>query len=225
MTRIRHLMDPDRRIAAHTRTPMPTRLESPVVRGCGCKDPGRRASLASLPPPHTSLPPLAEGVPATEEPGRVGRSHPRCLRSQLAGALPPTSARLSACAGTFLPQAGGQPRGAGRSLSPVRPRPSLPPERSDRGEYGDGGAGRGAGTHQGCLRRDRPQPAGFQAPLPPRPRRAGRNLSPVRLRLRGNSRSLRSLGGTAARGTGLTFQEGGRCIKGVVIPTGRIRGR
>jgi hypothetical protein len=33
-----------------------------------------------------------------------------------------------------------------------------------------------------------------RAPLPPRPRRAGRNLSPIRLRLWGNSRSLRSLG-------------------------------
>ena len=90
--------------------------------------------------------------------------------------------------------------------------PSLPPERSDRGEYGDGGAGRGAGSHQRCfgfssdastlilLAFEPPYlPAlGGRAgtlphsapPLGEQLRGAGRNLSPIRLRLWGNSRGL-----------------------------------
>ncbi len=61
--------------------------------------------------------------------------------------------------------------------------------------------GRGAGAHQRCLGRDVDASAlnlETLSPLTSRPFRAGRELSRVRLRLRGNSRSLRSLGGTAA---------------------------
>jgi len=54
----------------------------------------------------------------------VGRSHQRCSHapstrplSRPEGSLPPTSTRLAACAGTFLPQAGGQPE----SHSPLPP--------------------------------------------------------------------------------------------------------
>ena len=60
--------------------------------------------------------------------GRGARSHPRCLGREVShsprGPLPPTSARLSASAPTFLPQAGGQMASGGpaiRRLGLLRP--------------------------------------------------------------------------------------------------------
>ena len=75
------------------------------------------------------------------------------------------------------------PSACGRSTGDVL----ISPTARRLGEYGDGGAGRGAGAHQRCLGRDRSQLDALDSPLPPRPRRAGRDLSPIRLRLWGNS--------------------------------------
>jgi len=76
--------------------------------------------LSFLPPPaFASLPPLAEGVPATKEPGRVGGTHQRHLISQPERPLPPTSTRLrispSGCGGS----AGDEGAGEGGGYPPT----------------------------------------------------------------------------------------------------------